>query len=185
LRVFRPADAVETAECWALALESRQAPSVLALTRQSLPTLRRGAGPENLAARGAYILAEAEGERRVSLLATGSEVMLAMAARAQLAAQGIAAAVVSMPCWELFEQQDAAYRRHVLGSAPRVAVEAAIEMGWERYLGAQGSFIGMHGFGASAPAEALYRHFGITPEAITAAALALLDAAGTARSSDC
>lgn len=135
-----------------------------------MPALRYDVS-ENRSARGAYVLTEAEGARRVTLLATGSEVSLAIAAREQLRAKGVAAAVVSMPCWELFEKQDVAYRNAVLGSAPRIAVEAALPMGWERYIGTNGRFIGMHGFGASAPAEALYKHFGITVEAITAAAL--------------
>ena len=173
LQVFRPADAVETAECWELALAHTDRPSILALTRQPVPALRKDAG-ENRSARGAYVLAEAEGARKVTLLATGSEVSLAMAAREQLAAKGIAAAVVSMPCWALFEQQDEAYRRGVLGTAPRVAVEAAAEFGWGRYVGERGRFIGMHGFGASAPIEALYPHFGITAEAVVEAALALV-----------
>jgi len=172
LLVFRPADAVETAECWELALGSMKAPSILALTRQNVPALRRDAA-QNLSARGAYVLAEADGARRVTLLATGSEVSLAIAARDQLKAKGIAAAVVSMPCWALFEQQDEAYRKSVLGSAPRVAVEAALPFGWDRYIGPSGRFIGMHSFGASAPGEALYKHFGITVEAVTEAALAL------------
>jgi transketolase len=172
LQVFRPADAVETAECWELALASQDKPSVLALTRQSVPALRRDAG-ENRCARGGYVLAEADGTRKVTLLATGSEVALAMAARDQLKAQGIAAAVVSLPCWELFDAQDEAYRNRVLGSVPRVAVEAAAPMGWERYIGMGGRFIGMRGFGASAPADALYKYFGITVAAIVEAALAV------------
>ncbi|HKT17468.1 MAG TPA: transketolase [Stellaceae bacterium] len=172
LQVFRPADAVETAECWELALASRDRPSILALTRQPVPPLRRDSG-ENRSARGAYVLAEAEGARRVTLLATGSEVGIATAAREQLAGQGIAAAVVSMPCWTLFERQDEAYRRAVLGSAPRVGVEAAVEFGWNRYIGDRGRFVGMHSFGASAPIEALYPHFGITAEAVVEAALAV------------
>ena len=175
LNLFRPADAVETAECWALALANFTTPSVLALSRQGLPALRADASPaDNKSARGAYVLAEADGPRAVTLLATGSEVSIAMAAREQLAAANIAAAVVSMPCWEMFEQQDAAYRRGVLGTAPRVAVEAAIREGWDRYLGPKGAFVGMEGFGASAPAEALYKHFNITPEAVVTAAKALL-----------
>ena len=173
LQVFRPADAVETAECWELALASTDKPSILALTRQPVPPLRRDAG-ENRSARGAYVLVEADGPRKITLLATGSEVGIAMTAREQLAAKGVAAAVVSMPCWSLFEAQDETYRRAVLGSAPRVAVEAAIELGWNRYLGERGRFIGMHDFGASAPIEALYPHFGITAEAVVAAALALV-----------
>ncbi|HYL33934.1 MAG TPA: transketolase [Stellaceae bacterium] len=175
LNVFRPADAVETAECWALALQNFTTPSILALSRQGLPALRSDASAsDNKSARGAYVLAETDGPRSVTLLATGSEVSIAMAARDQLTAAKIAAAVVSMPCWELFEQQDAAYRRVVLGTAPRVAVEAACREGWDRYLAPNGAFIGMDGFGASAPAEALYKHFNITSEAVAAAAKALL-----------
>jgi transketolase len=173
LLVFRPADPVETAECWELALGERSRPSILALTRQGVPSLRKDAG-DNKSARGAYVLAEATGKRQVTLLATGSEVGLAMIAREQLAAKNIAAAVVSMPCWKLFEAQDEAYRKQVLGEAPRVAVEAAGGLGWDRYIGPNGRFIGMTGFGASAPAEALYKHFGITPEAVVSAALALI-----------
>jgi transketolase len=173
LLVFRPADPVETAECWEIALSERTRPSILALTRQGVPSLRKDAG-ENKSARGAYVMAEANGKRQVTLLATGSEVGLAMIARGQLAAKNIAAAVVSMPCWELFEAQDEGYRRQVLGEAPRVAVEAAGGEGWDRYIGPQGRFIGMTGFGASAPAEALYKHFGITPEAVVSAAMVLI-----------
>ena len=175
LNVFRPADGVETAECWALALENFTTPSILALSRQGLPALHTDASPaDNKSARGAYVLAEAAGPRAVTLLATGSEVSIAMVAREQLAAAKIAATVVSMPCWELFEQQDEAYKRTVLGTAPRVAVEAACREGWDRYLAPKGSFVGMTGFGASAPVEALYKHFNITPEAVAAAAKALL-----------
>jgi transketolase len=171
MRVFRPADAVETAECWELALSAPKTPAVLALTRQGVPTLRRDA-QENRSARGGYVLAEAEGSRAVTLLATGSEVSLAMVARDQLKAKGVAAAVVSLPCWELFDAEDVTYRRSVLGSAPRVAVEAASPFGWERYVGETGTVVGMRSFGASAPAEDLYRHFGITPEKVAEAALA-------------
>jgi transketolase len=174
LLVFRPADAVETAECWALALKHRQAPSILALTRQGLPLLRTEAGGENRSAQGAYVLAEAAGARQVTLLATGSEVSIAMEARESLAKDGIGAAVVSMPCWELFEAQPAAYRTTVLGTAPRVAVEAAVRLGWDRWLGERSAFIGMTGFGASAPIEALYPHFGITAAKIVEAARSLL-----------
>jgi transketolase len=174
LYVYRPADAVETAECWALALQRRDAPSLLALTRQSLPLLRHEAASENRSARGAYILAEAEGARQVTLLATGSEVSIAMAAKDALARDGLRAAVVSMPCWELFEKTPKEYQDAVLGSAPRVAVEAAVRLGWDRWLGARGAFIGMAGFGASAPAEALFPHFGITPERVAEAARSLL-----------
>ncbi|HYM04516.1 MAG TPA: transketolase, partial [Stellaceae bacterium] len=174
LNVLRPADGIETAECWELALQARDKPSVLVLTRQALPTLRRGANGKNLCARGAYVLAEAEGPRRVTLLATGSEVALALAARELLAKRGAAAAVVSMPCWELFEAQEPAYRAAVLGSAPRIAIEAASPFGWDRYVGAGGAVIGMTGFGASAPAEDLFRHFGFTADAVAEAALARL-----------
>ena len=168
VHVFRPADAMETAECWELALRTRDAPSLLVLSRQALPTLRTDT-TENRSARGGYVLAEAEGARQATLIATGSEVPIAMEARAALAGQGIAAAVVSLPCWKLFASQDEAYRAAVLGSAPRIGIEAACGFGWERWLGADGVFLGMDGFGASAPAEDLYRHFGLTPEAIVAA----------------
>jgi transketolase len=174
LLVFRPGDAVETAECWQLALEQRHNPSILALTRQPLPLQRSEAHGENRSAKGAYVLAGADVERQVTLLATGSEVAIAMDARAALAAEGIRAAVVSMPCWQLFEKQDAAYRSVVLGSAPRVGVEAAVRLGWDRWLGERSAFVGMTGFGASAPIEALYPHFGITAEAVAAAARSLL-----------
>ncbi|HEV2099187.1 MAG TPA: transketolase [Stellaceae bacterium] len=175
LYVYRPADAIETAECWALALHRRDAPSLLALTRQALPLLRRERSPDNLSAQGAYVLAEAEGAaRQVSLLATGSEVSIAIAAREILAEGGIRAAVISMPCWELFEHQPQEYRDAVLGVAPRVAVEAAVRFGWDRWIGSRGAFVGMHGFGASAPVEALYPHFGITPDRVAEAARSLL-----------
>ncbi len=167
--VFRPADAMETAECWDLALRRNDGPSVLALSRQGLPTLRTDVG-ENRCARGGYVLAEAAGPRRATFIATGSEVQIAMAARAILDAEGIACAVVSLPCWELFGAQDAAYREETLGTAPRIGIEAAVSFGWDRWLGSDGTFIGMMGFGASAPAEALYTHFGITAEAAAAAA---------------
>ncbi len=177
LRVFRPADAVETAECWALALAERKRPSILALTRQAVPAVRISHTAENRCARGAYLLAAAEGERRATLLATGSEVAIALDARAKLQADGIGSAVVSLPCRELFDEQPASYRDEVLGPPEvRVAIEAASPFGWERYLGGNGGFIGMHGFGASAPAADLYRHFGITAEAAVAAVKARLQA---------
>ena len=173
--VFRPADAVETAECWALALNQTSTPSGLVLTRQGLPSLRTEHRPDNPCARGAYVLAEADGARQVTLLATGSEVSLAMRARQALQADGIGAAVVSMPCWELFDEQDQAYRDGVLGpGTARVGVEAAVSLGWHKYLGERGSFVGMNGFGASAPAPELFEHFGITAAAVEAAARALL-----------
>ena len=174
LLVFRPADAVETAECWQAALEARTCPSALALSRQALPTVRTTHVDENLSARGAYVLREAVGARDVTLLATGSEVEIALAAADLLGAKGVKAAVVSMPCWELFELQSDAYQHSTLGSAPRVAVEAAARFGWDRWLGARGRFVGMNGFGASAPAGDLYKHFGITAEAVAAAALQTL-----------
>ena len=168
LFTFRPADAMETAECWELALRRADGPSLLALSRQTLPSLR-GDTTENRSARGGYVLAEADGVRQVTILATGSEVAIAMEARMALAAEGINAAVVSLPCWELFAQQDESYRAGVLGAALRIGVEAGVAMGWERWLGPDGIFIGMTGFGASAPFQELYKHFGITPEAIVAA----------------
>jgi transketolase len=171
LLVFRPADAVETAECWQLALAERNRPSVVALTRQNVPPIRTVPNDDNLCARGGYVLAEAEGARRVTLLATGSEVHLALEARQQLQADGIGAAVVSLPSWELFDAQPAAYRKSVLGDKTvRIAIEAASGFGWERYLGADGVMIGMTGFGASGPYEDLYKHFGITAEAAVQAA---------------
>jgi transketolase len=173
LNVFRPADAIETAECWELALASAHTPSVLSLSRQNLPTLERSVG-ENLSARGGYVLREAAGKRDATLLATGSEVEIALAAADILGAQGIKAAVVSMPCWELFEAQSEAYRAEVLGAAPRVAVEAAARLGWDRWLGERGAFIGMSGFGASGPAAELYKHFGVTAEAVADAARTLV-----------
>ncbi|RUU10143.1 transketolase, partial [Mesorhizobium sp. M6A.T.Ca.TU.002.02.2.1] len=175
LNVFRPADIIETAECWELALKSKNRPSVLVLSRQNLPMLRQAHSDEphsdeNRSSQGAYVLREPAEHRAVTLIATGSEVEIAVAAAERLEAEhGVAAAVVSMPCWELFEEQDADYRKSVLGSAPRVAVEAAARLGWDRWIGDTGVFVGMAGFGASAPAPDLYRHFDITPEAVAAA----------------
>jgi transketolase len=165
--VFRPADAVETTECWELALRRADGPSCLVLSRQSLPPLRGDVG-ENRSARGGYVLAEA-GKRAATIVATGSEVGIAMAARAALAAEGIDVAVVSLPCWELFFAQDPAWRDAVLGTAPRLGIEAAASFGWERVLGAEGVFLGLDRFGASAPYETLYRNFGLTAEALAAA----------------
>jgi transketolase len=166
LMVMRPADAIETAECWQIALESTKNPSILALSRQNLPSLR-GAGDENLCRKGAYILA-GDPSAPVRLIASGSEVQLAVAARDLLSKDGIDSAVVSMPSWELFARQDGAYQRQVLGGdgTVRVACEAASGFGWERWLGSKGAFVGMKDFGASAKAGDLYRHFGITAEAI-------------------
>ncbi len=179
--VFRPADMVETAEAWELALSSKTTPSVLALSRQNLPAVRKTHTNTNMVAKGGYVLAEATGKRQVILMATGSEVEIALAARDLLQAEGIGTRVVSMPCWELFEEQDASYRRKVLPPGPvRVAVEAGIRFGWDRWLFGEGGrreksgFIGMHGFGASAPAERLYAEMGITAEATAAKAKSLL-----------
>ena len=162
LVTMRPADAVETAECWEVALSLR-GPSVLALTRQGVPAVRTEAAAENLSARGAYVLADCEGVPTAVLIATGSEVGIAMEAKAALDGSGAPTRVVSMPSMELFEQQDAGYRAQVLPEGPvRVAVEAAASFGWERHVGPGGAVVGMDGFGASAPAPALYEHFGIT-----------------------
>ncbi len=170
VNVYRPADAVETAECWALALQSTGTPSVLALTRQGLPTVRNEHTDDNLSARGAYVLAPSDGERAATILATGSEVEIAMAARDALQADGIPTAVVSMPCWELFDAQDAAYQAETLGAddCVRVAVEAGVTFGWSRYGVAEADVVGMRSFGASAPAPEVYAHFGITAEAVAA-----------------
>jgi len=149
-------------------LRRADGPSLLALSRQNLPTLRTDTA-ENRSARGGYVLAEADGTRQATLIATGSEVSLAMTARDALQAAGIATAVVSLPCWELFAAQDDAYRASVLGIAPRFGIEAAVGFGWESWLGADGVFIGMAGFGASAPADDLFRYFCITPDAVVQA----------------
>jgi len=174
--VLRPADAAEAAECWEIAFEHRRGPSTLVFARQALPHVRRMHTSANLSRRGAYVLAEADGgPREVTLLATGSEVALALAARDTLQAAGTPTAVVSMPSWELFAAQGAGYRASVLGAGTvRVGCEAALRFGWDRWLGERGGFVGMTGFGASGPAEVLYRHFGITPEAIVAEGRRLL-----------
>ncbi len=175
LKVYRPCDPVETAECWALALQDAKAPCALVLTRQSVPTLRTSHTNDNLCARGAYVLADANGERQVTLLATGSEVCIAMAARETLQADRISTAVVSIPCWEIFDEQDESFQKRVLGQdAVRVAVEAGVRMGWDKYIRNHGGFIGMNSFGASAPAEQLFEHFGITPEKVVEQVKALL-----------
>jgi transketolase len=176
--VLRPADAVEAAECWEVALEHRSGPVSLVFARQALPAVRTSHVAENLSRRGGYVLAEAQGGfRSLTLLATGSEVALAMQARTTLQAEGIPTAVVSVPCCELFDAQGEAYRALVLGTGTvRVAIEAAVRFGWDRYLGARGGFVGMTGFGASGPAEQLYEHFGITPAAIAREAKRLLAA---------
>lgn len=172
VRVFRPCDAVETAECWKLAIEHSTGPSILALSRQGTPLLRKDAGEQS--SRGGYVLEGGESPR-VAIIATGTEVALAVEARKQLASEGVEASVVSMPCTELFDEQDAAYRESVLpAGAIKIAIEAASTYGWERYVGADGAIIGMSGFGASAPAGQLYEHFGITSQAIVEAAKARL-----------
>ena len=179
LAVFRPADAIETAECWALALARTEGPSVIALSRQTLPPVRREGGM--LSARGAYRLRAAGAPRRVILMATGSEVHLALAAADLLEAQGMGCDVVSMPCWELFAAQPAAYRDELLPDLPpqaclRISLEAGATFGWERWVGRHGMAIGLDRFGASAPAEALFAHFGFTPEAVAARIMARLEA---------
>ena len=172
--VFRPADAIETLESWECALNATDRPSVLCLTRQGLPALRvDGDAGVNLVAKGAYVLHEPE-QRDVTFLATGSEVAIAVEAAQRLQGEGVHAAVVSMPCWELFQAQPEDYVEAVLGSAPRIAIEAGVDLGWHRWLGTGGRFIGMSSFGASGPYEELYRHFGITAEAAQAAAHASL-----------
>ncbi|MGZ3267113.1 MAG: transketolase [Croceibacterium sp.] len=174
--VLRPADAVEAAECWEIALEHRTGPATLVFARQALPAVRPRHVAENLSRRGAYVLVEGEGgARAVTLLSTGSEVTIALQARERLQAEGIPTAVISMPCCERFDAQDEAYRAEVLkpGSV-RVAIEAAVRFGWDRYLGERGGFVGMTGFGASGPVDALYEKFGITPAATVAEAKRLL-----------
>ena len=176
--VFRPCDVVETAECWEIALQSKSTPSGMVLTRQGLAPQRTSHKKDNQCAMGAYILAEGKGgakSRKVTLMATGSEVEIAMAARDMLQKDGISTAVVSMPCWELFDAQTPAYREKVLGKGTvKVGVEAAMRFGWDKYVGPDGGFVGMSGFGASAPAPALYEHFGITAANVVAEAKARL-----------
>jgi transketolase len=181
LLVFRPADAVETAEVWELALKSVSAPSAICLSRQNVPIVRRAPTDENLSAKGGYILKNVEGARDVTLLATGSEVALAVEVAERLATEGVKAAVVSIPSFGLFAKQDAAYRASVLGQAPRVGVEAAIRQGWDAVLRPNDGFIGMISFGASAPGGDLFKAFGITVDAVVAAARAGIAAQSTAR----
>ena len=174
LLVMRPADGVETTECWDLALRHPNRPSLIAFSRQDVPTVRTSPVTENLSAKGAYELI-GDPAAKITFLATGSEVGIAVAARALLAAEGIAARVVSMPCWDLFEAQSAEYRARVLGPGTvKIAIEAAVRMGWDRYIGPDGAFIGMHSFGASGPYKDVYKHFHITPEAAVEAAKAAL-----------
>jgi transketolase len=175
LNVYRPCDTVETAECWQLAIESEHAPSVLALTRQNLPQVRQGVDADNPCAAGAYEIAPAHGKAEVSLFASGSEVAIAIAAQRLLAERGVAARVVSVPCLDRFLAQTAELHRSVIGDAPvNVAVEAGVRQGWDAVIGTEGAFVGMSSFGASAPYQELYRHFGITPEKVAEAALAKL-----------
>jgi transketolase len=172
MRVFRPCDAVEVTECWELALNRIDGPTVLALTRQNLPQLRTSAPADNPCSHGAYELVAAQGEAKVSLFASGSEVEIAVAAQKQLAERGIASRVVSVPALELLLAQPADRQKAIIGNAPvKIAIEAAIRWGWDAVIGRDGEFIGMHGFGASAPAKDLYKHFGITAEAAVNAAL--------------
>ena len=177
MNVYRPCDAVETAEAWEIALESSETPSVMALSRQGLPTVRTERTNENLTQKGGYILRNVRGARDITVMATGSEVAIALDAADVLKDQGYNVAVVSMPCWELFDQQSDQYRQSVLGSAPRIAIEALIGFGWDRYLRTQDVFIGMHDFGASGPAPELYQHFGITKERICETAHRLIERA--------
>ena len=170
LLVFRPADAIETAQAWDCALRATRHPSILCLSRQALPTFTRHSATDNLVAHGAYVLVEPEGERDATLVASGSEVAIAVEAAAQLGQRGLRAAVVSAPCFELFAKQPIAYRAEVLGQVPRIGIEAAIEGAWARWLGDDGTFVGMSGFGASAPASELYAQFGITADAVATAA---------------
>ncbi|MFC0244123.1 transketolase [Falsochrobactrum ovis] len=176
--VFRPADAVEAAECWQLALKSKKTPSTLALTRQNLPVVRTEHSEENLCGYGAYELAAASSEAKVTIFATGSEVEIALKARDLLEAKGIATRVVSVPCFELFEEQSDSYKQAILGNAPvKLAIEAAISLGWDRFIGEDGIFIGMKGFGASGEISDLYKHFGITAEHAAEAAEKKLNSA--------
>jgi transketolase len=171
LNVFRPADAVETAECWKVALEARTTPSVMALSRQKVPPVRIDPVGENLSSRGAYQLAAAGLPAQVTIFASGSEVGIAMAARGLLESEGVGARVVSVPCFELFEQQPADYQDAVIGETEvKIAIEAGVRMGWDRFIGTKGVFIGMTGFGASAPDKVLFEHFGLTPDAVVRAA---------------
>jgi transketolase len=177
LTFFRPADITETLECWQLSLENKDGPSVLALTRQNLPSQRKTFEEKNLSANGAYVLIDSEDDAAVTIFASGSEVEIAVDAHKELMGSGIAARVVSVPSFELFEAQSADYKEAVIGSSPvKIAVEAGIRMGWDRFIGNDGLFIGMTGFGASAPYKELYEHFGITKDAVVAAAKEKLNA---------
>jgi transketolase len=171
LGVYRPGDPVETAECWELILDQPRRAAFIALSRQPMPLLRKEPGSENKSARGAYVLLEADGERKLTIMSSGSELHLAVEARDVMQGLGVPTAVVSMPCRLLFEEQDAAYKKAVMGeSHARVAVEAAVEMSWDRYLGFQGRFVGMHDFGASGKIADVYKKFDITTDAVVRAA---------------
>ncbi len=170
LFVFRPGDAVETAEAWQTALEAKSTPSILALSRQGLAQFRSGDMTENKTAKGAYVAADCGGDRQITLMASGSEVSIALAAQAMLAEAGIEAAVVSVPCLDLFFMQDAHYHTQILGTTPRITIEAGLQQCWDRLLGDDDLFIGMTGFGASAPIDDLYNHFGITADSVVDAA---------------
>jgi transketolase len=177
MRVFRPADAVETAECWQLALENTTGPTVLALSRQNLTPSRTVAGADNLCSHGGYELIAAKGEAKVSLYASGSEVQIAVVAQKKLAERGIATRVVSVPSLDLLLEQPSELRKTIVGAAPvKIAIEAAVRFGWDAVIGPDGDFVGMHGFGSSAPAKDLYPHFGITAEAVVEAASKRLNA---------
>jgi len=170
LTFFRPADITETLECWQLSLENQDGPSILALTRQNLPSVRKTYEEDNLCAKGAYVLVDSDDEAAVTIFASGSEVEVAVAAHKDLTEDGVAVRVVSVPSFELFEAQSEDYKAAVIGTGPvKVAVEAGIRMGWDRFIGNDGAFVGMTGFGASAPYKALYEHFGITKDAVVAA----------------
>jgi transketolase len=173
INVFRPADGVEAAECWRLALQHKTTPSVMALSRQKTPAARKSAG--NLSAKGAYELSPASGPAKATIFSSGTEVGVAMAAQTLLEAEGVPTRVVSTPCWELFDQQSPAYQAGTIGTTPvRVAVEAGVRMGWDRFIGENGVFVGMNSFGASAPYQVLYEKFGITAQAVAAAVKAAL-----------
>jgi transketolase len=181
LAVYRPGDPIETAECWEAILDAPRRAALIALSRQPMPLLRRDPGSENLSAKGGYVLLEAEGgERQLTIMATGSELHLAVQARDRLQTEGIRTAVVSMPCRLLFEAQTPEYKRKVLGAgSARVAVEAAVQDSWDRYLGFNGRFVGMHSFGASGKIDDVYNKFGITVDAVVKASGEAL-AAGSA-----
>jgi transketolase len=174
LNVIRPADVVETAEAWDVALKTN-GPTVLALSRQGLKAFRSEKSSDNQVAKGGYILNNITSNRDLTLIATGSEVEIAMEASELLNNQGLKVAVVTLPCWELFDKQDEAYKIEILGDCPRIAIEAGCDMGWAKYIGDKGAFIGMKGFGASGPASELYKHFGITSEAVVEKAKSILN----------